>query len=51
MPFLIEIFPEHLVFGPQILDHELLLAVDPTCQDEEKELPGMQDEVHLCSGC
>jgi len=40
-----------LVFGPQVLDHEPLLTIDLTGQDEEIELPGMQGEVHRCSGC
>jgi hypothetical protein len=35
-----------LVFGSQILDHLLLLAIDPAGEDEQQELPGLEDEVH-----
>jgi hypothetical protein len=25
----------------------LLLAVDPACQDEKQQLPGLKDKVHI----
>ena len=39
--FLTGFLPEHLIFGTQVLDHELLLAIDPTGQNEGIELPRM----------
>ena len=36
---------EDLVFRAQVVDDLLLLAIDPACQDEEKKLPRLQDEV------
>ena len=36
---------EDLVFRAQVVDDLLLLAIDPACQDEEKQLPRLQDEV------
>ena len=32
--------------GAEIVDHHLLLPVDPACRDGEEELPGVEDEIH-----
>ncbi len=37
---------EHLVLGPQILDCLLLLTVDPGCQNQEQQLPRLENEAH-----
>jgi len=44
-------FPAHLVqerldLGVLELDDLLLLSVDPAGEDEEEELPGLEDEIH-----
>src|SRR5262249_27770035 len=44
--FLAQLLLEHLVFGTEVLDDLLLLAMDPAGQDDQQELPGVQDEVH-----
>jgi hypothetical protein len=49
--FLAELLPEHLIFGPQVVDYRLLLPIDSASQDLEIELPGMQGEFHQCSRC
>ncbi len=41
-----ELFAEDLVFSAQVVDDLLLLAIDPACEDEEQELPRLQDEIH-----
>ena len=41
-----EFFFEDLVLGAQIFDDFLLLAVAPTGQDGDQELPGLEHEVH-----
>ena len=45
-PLFVELLFEHLVFGSQILDHFLLLAVDPTGEDDDVELPRLKNEIH-----
>jgi len=37
--FRTEFLPEHLILGPEVIDHLLLLVVDPTRKDDEIELP------------
>ena len=44
--FLAELFLEHVVLGSQVLDHLLLLLVDPAGQNDEQELPRLEDEAH-----
>ena len=44
--FLAQLLFQHLVFGPQVLDHLLLLLVDPARENDEQELPWMQNERH-----
>ena len=44
-PLLAELLFENLVFCSQVLDHFLLLAIDPTSQDGEIELPGVKNEI------
>ena len=39
-------FFEHLVFRSQVLDHFLLLAIDPASEDDDIELPRLKDEIH-----
>jgi hypothetical protein len=46
-PFLTEFFSEHFIFGLQIINNILLFAVDPPGQDEEEQLPRLQNEVHI----
>jgi hypothetical protein len=45
-PALAEFFFEDLVLGAEVLDDFLLLAVAPTGEDGEQELPGLENEVH-----
>lgn len=45
---LAELFLEHLIFGSQILDHLLLLAIDPASENHQAKLPGVDDEGHDC---
>ena len=40
------VLPQYLILGAEIVDDELLLAVDPASQDQEVELPRSQNEVH-----
>ncbi len=47
---LAEVFSQHLILSQQILDRVLLVSVDPTGQDEKKELPGLEHEVHCVTG-
>ena len=37
---------EDLVFGSKVVDHLLLLAMDPTGQHDDIELPRMKYEIH-----
>jgi len=45
--FLAELLFEYLVLSPQVLDNILLTAVDPTRDDEEQQVPGLQDGFHV----
>ena len=45
-PALAEFFFEDLVLGAEVLDDVLLLAVAPTGQDGEQELPGPENDIH-----
>jgi len=38
--FLAELLSEHPIFSFQIFDDLLLVAIDPTGQDEKEQLPG-----------
>ena len=31
---------------PQVVDDDLLLAIDPAREDHQQKLPGMEDETH-----
>jgi len=44
--FTTELLLQHLVLCAEVLDRLLLLPVDPTCQDREQQLLGLQDESH-----
>ncbi len=44
--FLAELLFENCVLGSQILDHFLLLAIDPSGKDQDKQLPRLQNEFH-----
>ena len=46
--FLAQLLFEYLVLSSQILDHVLLLAINPTCQNDEVESPGLKNKAHLC---
>ena len=45
-PLLAELLFEHLVLGSQVLDHFLLLAIDPASEDDDIELPRLKNEIH-----
>lgn len=45
-PFSAAFLLEHVVLGAEIVDHFLLLAVDPTREDDDIQLPGVEEEVH-----
>ena len=45
-PFLPLCFHHRFKFRLIELINLLLLVMDPTCQNHEEELPGLQDEVH-----
>lgn len=45
-PLLAKFLFEDLVFRSQVFDHFLLLAIDPTGEDGESELPGLENESH-----
>ena len=38
--FLAELLSEHTIFGPKVLDHVLLLAIDPAGQDQDQQFQG-----------
>ena len=38
---------QDLVFGAQVVDDFLLLAVHPAGEDDQQKLPRLQDEVHV----
>jgi len=46
-PFSAKFFSEYLIFSLQIVNNILLLAIYPACQDEEEQLPWLQNEVHI----
>ena len=46
-PTLAEFLSEDLVFGAQVVDDFLLLPVHPAGEDDQKKLPGLQDEAHV----
>jgi hypothetical protein len=37
---------ENLILGPEVLHHRLLLAVEPSGEKDEQELPRLEDEIH-----
>jgi len=39
-----------LDFGQKEIDHRLLLAIQPTSQDDHEQLPGLEDEIHASTG-
>jgi len=45
-PFVSELFPQNSVFLSQVLDRYLLVLVDPTRENADEELPGLQDLGH-----
>ena len=47
--FLANLLLEYLVLRDQVMDHFLLLALDPADQDEEIDVPRLQNEVHGCA--
>ena len=44
--FLAEHLSEHLAFDPQVIEHLLLLSIDPASKNHEEELPRLQDKAH-----
>jgi hypothetical protein len=45
--FLAQLFFEHLIFSSQVLDDVLLMAIDPTGQTDQEQVPGLWDEIHF----
>ena len=45
--FLTELFFQHLVLGAQALQDFLLMPVDPAGQDQEQQLPRLQDRLPI----
>jgi hypothetical protein len=39
-------FLEDLILGAEVLHHGLLLAVEPSGENDEQELPRLEDEIH-----
>jgi hypothetical protein len=35
-----------LVLGQQVVNHLLLLPIDPAGKDDEIQLPGLENEIH-----
>jgi hypothetical protein len=46
-PMLAEFLFQDLIFGAEVVDDLLLLAVHPAGEDKQKKLPGLQDEAHV----
>ena len=42
----VQLLLQHLVLGPEVLHHGLLLAVEPSGEADQQELPGSQNEIH-----
>jgi hypothetical protein len=40
-------FSEHPILRHQVLDDVLLLAIDPAGEDQEQQLPGLQNGLHV----
>jgi len=38
---------KHLVLGAQVLEDFLLMPVDPVGEDQEQQLPRLQDRLHI----
>ena len=45
-PLFVQLLLQHLIFDPQVLDRLLLLLADPARENDEQELPWMQNEEH-----
>ena len=45
--FLAELLFKHLVLGAQVLEDFLLMPVDPVGEDQEQQLPRLQDRLHI----
>ena len=37
---------QDLILGPQVVNHDLLLAIDPARENDEVPLPGLKDKAH-----
>ena len=37
---------EHLILAEEVVDHLLLLLIDPAGDDDQEQLPGLQNKVH-----
>jgi hypothetical protein len=44
--FLTELLFEYLVLGSQIFENILLVSIDPAGEDEEQQLPRLQNRFH-----
>ena len=38
---------QYLVFDPQVLEDFLLMPVDPAGEDQEQQLPRLQNRLHI----
>ncbi|MCA9123326.1 MAG: hypothetical protein H6822_08250 [Planctomycetaceae bacterium] len=45
-PLVTELFFQYSIFGTEVVESFLLLAIHPAGKDEETELPGLQNERH-----
>jgi hypothetical protein len=45
--FLTELFFQYLVFDPEVLEDFLLMPVDPAGEDQEQQLPRLQNRLHI----
>jgi hypothetical protein len=48
--FLAKLLSEHAIIRSKVLDHILLLMVDPVDRDQEQRLPGLWKGIHKCFG-
>ena len=45
--FLTELLFQHPVLGAQVLEDFLLMPVDPAGEDQEQQLPRLQNRLHI----
>jgi hypothetical protein len=45
--FLPELLPEYVILSEEEVDGVLLVAIDPAGEDQEQQLPRLQDRLHI----